>query len=78
MPKFCVVDQWHSMAETWAELADEAQHKGDAAQVDKLWKFKLPELLDAPPAGLWKGTVCLRVEDSGELTVHSSNYDSSD
>lgn len=77
MSKYCIVDQWHSMAETWDELAHPEQHRGDAAEVNKLWSFKVPDLLDAPPPYLGMGRVCLEVHDDGTLSVHSARYDTS-
>ena len=77
MKGYIRVDQWHSHAKTWGELADPAQHKGDAAQIDKLWAFVVPPILKDPPS-CPIGSVVLRVEDDDTLTVFRTNYDSSD
>ena len=77
MKGYIRVDQWHSHARTWDELANPERHTGDAAQVDRLWAFQVPEILKDPP-GCPIGSVVLRVEDDDTLTVHRANYDSSD
>jgi hypothetical protein len=74
---FILVDQWHSHAKTWEELADPERHTGDAAQVDKLWSFQAPKITDQEP-GCPIGHVVMRVEDDGSLTKIRANYDSSD
>jgi hypothetical protein len=74
---YVLVDQWHSMAKTWDELVNPEQHTGDAAQINKLWKFQPPKL-SPTPLSPYKGEVCLQVEDDGTLKVFAANYDTSD
>ena len=73
---YVVVDQWHSLAKTWDELANPEKHTGDAAQVDKILPFYTPKLSERP---LYPsiGEVCLAVHEDGHLSVHAANYDSS-
>jgi hypothetical protein len=80
MRGFVVVDQWHSMAETWAELSQPDHHRGDAAQIDRIWDFRAPKILDRDPgrSALQIGEVVLRIEDDDRLTVVHSRYDTSD
>jgi len=78
MRGYVVIDQWHSNARTWDELADPRRHRGDAAQVDRMLGWDEPELLERDPGWCLKGYVVMRVEDDGALTVVHTNYDSSD
>jgi hypothetical protein len=71
------VDQWHSVGvKTLTDLLPE-NHKGDAAEIDKILPWKGVTILPEQP-GCPIGHVIFRVEDDDSLTRVQSNYDSSD
>lgn len=78
MRGFITVRQWYSLCKTIDELVDEEQHTGDAAAIDLVLGFTPPEIVPEDPGTPSIGSVVMRVEDDGKLTLVHANFDSSD